>query len=80
MTTPDLTLPADPVTPAWRDTRRTGADRVELLLGQMTLEEKVAQLGSRWVGNDMQEAGTGDADLNVAHMQDVFAASGTIAL
>ena len=30
------------------------AERVELLLAAMTLEEKVGQLGSRWVGNDMQ--------------------------
>jgi beta-glucosidase len=55
----------------------------------MTLEEKVAQLGSRWVGNDMQQADATadegpladhDANLNVAPMQDVFAASGTVPL
>ena len=80
MTTPDLSLTADPAAAPWRDTSRSAADRVELLLRQMTLREKVAQLGSRWVGNDMQEAGTGDADLNVAPMQDVFAASGTVSL
>jgi beta-glucosidase-like glycosyl hydrolase len=73
-------------TAAWRDTRRPVAERVELLLAEMTLEEKVAQLGSRWVGNDMQTpAGEGAAEpddeaLNVAPMQDVFAASGTVPL
>ncbi|MBD0292362.1 MAG: glycoside hydrolase family 3 C-terminal domain-containing protein [Jiangellaceae bacterium] len=57
----------------------------------MTLEEKVGQLGSRWVRNDMQEAGSSvepdpglaaghDASVNVAPMQDVFAASGTVSL
>jgi beta-glucosidase len=57
----------------------------------MTLEEKVAQLGSRWVGNDMQEPETSidpdlasvtnhDASLHVAPMQDVFAASGAVSL
>ena len=56
---------------------RPVAERVELLLREMTLEEKVAQLGSRWVGNDMQPTEPGRrprADLNVAPMQDVFAA------
>ncbi|MFD0523775.1 beta-glucosidase family protein [Paractinoplanes durhamensis] len=52
----------------------------------MTVEEKVAQLGSRWVGNDMQESGDAapstdpEETLNVAPMQDVFAASGTVPL
>nr|WP_218860358.1 glycoside hydrolase family 3 N-terminal domain-containing protein [Petropleomorpha daqingensis] len=65
-------------------------ERAELLLRELTLEEKVAQLGSRWVGNDMQheeapaadpaEAGSEAEVLNVAPMQDVFAASGTIPL
>src|SRR3954465_9875536 len=63
-------------------------ERVDLLLEAMSLEEKVAQLGSRWVGNDMQApVGEGarepepDADaLNVAPMKDVFAASGTVPL
>ena len=62
------------------------AERVELLLAAMTLEEKVAQLGSRWVGNDMQADPTSSpsrarpSTLNVAPMQDVFAASGTVPL
>src|SRR3954453_13460737 len=78
---------ASPQAP-WKDTALPVAERVDLLLEAMTLEEKVAQLGSRWVGNDMQvPVGEGaqepepDADaLNVAPMQDVFAASGTVPL
>jgi hypothetical protein len=75
MTTPNPTPTTDRVTPPWQDTL-PDVTRVDLLLAQMTLEEKVAQLGSRWVGNDMQEAGADDAPVNVAPMQDVFAASG----
>jgi beta-glucosidase len=72
-------------------------DRVSALLAAMTLEEKVAELGSRWVGNDMQEGADGPGQseqplqdqsradseegvFQVAPMQDVFAASGTIPL
>jgi beta-glucosidase-like glycosyl hydrolase len=85
-----VSSPADErVTPPWRDTTLSVTDRVELLLTEMTLEEKVAQLGSRWVGNDMQveppaepTAGATDpeATFNVAPLQDVFAASGTLSL
>jgi hypothetical protein len=80
----------------WQDTSLSVTDRVGLLLSAMTLEEKVAQLGSRWVGNDMQEeeqqaageaevaeaqANAADAEVhNVAPMQDVFAASGSMSL
>ena len=76
----------------WHDTALPVAERVRALLAELTLEEKVAQLGSRWVGNDMRahddvpapEAdGTDPAEaeaLNVAPMQDVFAASGTVPL
>src|SRR4051794_20012208 len=47
----------------------------------MTLEEKVAQLGSRWAGNDMQPDDIDpDTEINVAPMQDVFTASGTVPL
>nr|WP_097320985.1 glycoside hydrolase family 3 N-terminal domain-containing protein [Actinoplanes atraurantiacus] len=48
----------------------------------MTIEEKVGQLGSRWLGNDMPDEEQTDPEetLNVAPMQDVFAASGTISL
>jgi beta-glucosidase-like glycosyl hydrolase len=69
----------------WHDTSLPVAERVELLLEQMSLEEKVAQLGSRWAGNDMQDTEPEHAPAegethNVAPMQDVFAASGTVPL
>ncbi|MET7337889.1 glycoside hydrolase family 3 N-terminal domain-containing protein, partial [Nonomuraea sp. NPDC005650] len=50
----------------WRDRGRPFAERVEALLAEMTLEEKVAQLGSVWVQTD--DPG------NVAPLQDRFAA------
>jgi beta-glucosidase len=37
----------------WQDTTRSVAERVEQLLAEMTLEEKIGQLGSRWVGMDL---------------------------
>ncbi|GAA0795640.1 glycoside hydrolase family 3 N-terminal domain-containing protein [Spirilliplanes yamanashiensis] len=86
MTTPEPAAGNHPAAPSWRDPALPVAERVELLLGELTLEEKVAQLGSRWVGNDMQpapgEAPAPDpeAAINVAPMQDVFAASGTVPL
>ena len=55
----------------------------------MTLEEKVAQLGSRWIGGGLPDAGAdsgqeptadGDANRTVAPMQEVFAAGGTLSL
>lgn len=73
----------------WRDPTRPAAERVEALLAAMTLEEKVAQLGSRWVGNDMPAASpaaaerpddASDGEWLVAPMQDVFSASGTVDL
>jgi beta-glucosidase len=39
----------DHVEPAYRDPTRTNEERVDDLLGRMTREEKVAQLGSAWV-------------------------------
>jgi beta-glucosidase-like glycosyl hydrolase len=89
VTTPDPTSVAAQVTPRWQDPTLPAADRVELLLEQMTLEEKVAQLGSRWIGGGLpdaevdsgQEATTGgDTNRTVAPMQDVFAAGGTLSL
>jgi beta-glucosidase len=62
---------------------------VELLLAEMTLEEKVGQLGSRWIGGGLPDAGTGggqapaedgDANHTVAPMQDAFAAGRTPSL
>jgi len=75
-------------TPPWQDATLSSAERVEALLQEMTLEEKVAQLGSRWVGNDMQAeaspqpsvATDPEATFNVAPLQDVCAAGGTISL
>ena len=46
----------------WRDPARPAAERVEDLLGRMTLEEKVAQLTSIWIGDQPRDA-------NVAPMQ-----------
>jgi beta-glucosidase-like glycosyl hydrolase len=89
VTTPDPTPVADQVAPRWQDPTLPTAERVELLLAQMTLEEKVAQLGSRWIGGGLPDAGAGsgeapasDRDVNrtVAPMQDVFAAGGSPSL
>lgn len=49
----------------WRDPARPADERVADLLARMTLEEKVAQLGSIWMG------ASGDGD-GVAPMQDQF--------
>ncbi|MEV0235325.1 glycoside hydrolase family 3 N-terminal domain-containing protein [Nonomuraea sp. NPDC050786] len=54
----------------WRDSARTVGERVEALLAEMTLEEKVAQLGSIW----LQTGGDG----NVAPLQDRFQAVETL--
>ncbi|BFU45465.1 beta-glucosidase [Krasilnikovia sp. MM14-A1004] len=67
-------------TPDWHDPARSVADRVDSLLAQMTLAEKVAQLGSRWVRDDPADADAPDTDPNVAPMQDVFAAAGSVRL
>ncbi|MFG2074194.1 beta-xylosidase/alpha-l-arabinosidase [Nonomuraea maritima] len=82
MTALDRTPPADSALRPWQDPGRPVADRVEALLRELTLEEKIGQLGSRWVGNDMKETEPepGAEPLNVAPMQDVFAASGTVPL
>jgi hypothetical protein len=64
-----MTAPAVPGTEAtaepWRDPSRPVAERVADLLGRMTLAEKLAQLGSVWVG------ASGDGD-GVAPMQHEF--------
>jgi len=54
-------------TAPWRDPSRPAAERAADLLGRMTLEEKVAQLASIWVGNQPR-------DSNVAPMQGDFGA------
>jgi beta-glucosidase-like glycosyl hydrolase len=83
-TDPDLDPAAGEPAPDWLDPSRSAADRAEALLAAMTLEEKVGQLGSRWVGNSdpgPTEARE-DADSvlagNVAPMEDVFAAAGDV--
>ncbi|WP_037370657.1 beta-glucosidase family protein [Amycolatopsis orientalis] len=50
----------------WHDRSLSPAERADALLAEMTLEEKVAQLGSAWPGNH-------EISGNVAPMQDVFA-------
>ena len=50
----------------WTDPSVPLAERVESLLSEMTLDEKLAQLGSVWVGAKL---GGG----NVAPMQEAFA-------
>ena len=73
--TPPASLP-------WQDSTRSVAERVELLLAEMTLEEKVGQLGSRWVGMVISATRTERpaewADDQVIHvvapMQDTFGA------
>jgi beta-glucosidase-like glycosyl hydrolase len=93
---------ATATTAIWRDPRLSADQRVDALLSELTLDEKVAQLGSRWVGNDMHvaeplvagpsaagpsaagpsaagpSAAEPEGTFNVAPMQDVFAASGTV--
>ncbi|MEV4111762.1 glycoside hydrolase family 3 N-terminal domain-containing protein [Nonomuraea sp. NPDC049695] len=79
MTALDRTPAVDGVLHPWQDPALPVSDRVDALLAEMTLEEKVGQLGSRWIGNDMQHEPIEDAEtVNVAPMQDVFAASGTV--
>jgi beta-glucosidase-like glycosyl hydrolase len=88
VTRPDPT-PTPAELPAWQDVTLPVGERVDLLLAAMTLEEKVAQLGSRWVGKDERVAAAEpermpeqeeDHTLNVAPMQDVFAAAGVVPL
>ncbi|PRX67337.1 beta-glucosidase-like glycosyl hydrolase [Nonomuraea fuscirosea] len=90
MTALDRTPTTDRALGPWQDPALAVADRVDALLAELTLEEKIGQLGSRWIGNDMLEpdqdpapdpgAGPEPETLNVAPMQDVFAASGTVPL
>src|ERR1700689_3757092 len=54
-------------TALWRDPSRPAAERAADLLARMTLEEKVAQLASIWLGNQPR-------DSNVAPMQGDFVA------
>jgi len=86
----EQTTPADEVTSQpWRDTSLPAADRVELLLAEMSIEEKAAQLGSRWVGNDRNtgeratashESTGATTTPNVAPLEHVVAPFGAVAL
>jgi len=60
--------PGTAITQAWRDPSWPAEERVKDLLGRLTLEEKVAQLTSIWIGRE-------PGDPNVAAMQDEHAAS-----
>lgn len=71
----------------WQDRELTVPDRVEALLREMTLEEKIAQLGSRWVLGGPSHSDTRAADqstesasLNVAPMEDAFTAGDPLTL
>ena len=52
----------------WADPTRTAAQRADALLAELTLEEKVAQLGSVWPGFGAESTG------DVAPMQEAFSA------
>lgn len=69
MATPMSTPVADPALPPWRDPALPVADRVGALLREMTIEEKIAQLGSFWADKDTQ---------SVAPMQDAFGGNGSV--
>lgn len=84
MTTNDPLPPAGGVVPAWRDPALPVPDRVDAILAEMTLADKIGQLGSRWIGNDAGNVPGNDADsdraaesLPVAPMHEV---SGRVAL
>lgn len=56
--------------PVWRDCLQPPRRRAEALLAEMTLAEKLAQLGSAWLDNDGGNGG------EMAPMQDVIAGGG----
>jgi beta-xylosidase len=62
---PTRPTPADLPAGPWRDLARPVAERVADLLARMTLEEKLAQLGSVWMGASADGGG-------VAPMQHMF--------
>ena len=65
------------ISQSWQDPSLPVADRVEALLAAMTLEEKAAQLGSRWLGKDKGATGPAgpepETDHAVAPMEHEFA-------
>src|SRR6478609_650249 len=58
------TTPNNPTT-TWQDSDLKASDRLDALIAEMSLPEKLAQLGSVWLGFDVL---TGE----VAPMQNVF--------
>jgi beta-glucosidase-like glycosyl hydrolase len=67
MTMSDPLSQATGVLPGWRDPALPVSDRVDALLAEMTLAEKIGQLGSRWIGNDPTTGGeTGQPAENLA--------------
>jgi hypothetical protein len=60
----------------WQDPALPVPERVEALLAAMTLEEKVAQLGSRWIGKDKGATGPAgpepESEHSVAPMESEF--------
>ncbi len=81
MTTQE-TSPGSATTQPWQDPALSVAERVESLLAEMTLEEKVAQLGSRWILSNIQPdaAPSVDSGGDVAPMQHVFTAGAGLTL
>ena len=69
-------MPTSPVNPSpttvWRDPAADPDLRLDALIAEMTLAEKVAQLGSVWLGFDVV---TGE----VAPMQNVFSRNSRLA-
>ncbi|WP_119698287.1 glycoside hydrolase family 3 N-terminal domain-containing protein [Microbacterium halotolerans] len=53
----------------WRDSGRPVSERVDALMAEMTVEEKVSQLGSAWIRPEERDQ---SVDGNVAPMEDTF--------
>ena len=65
----------------WQDQSQPIDARVEDLLARMTLEEKVGQLGSRWIGNAPRpHSEDGQDAAQSAPMEDVFATESALPL
>ena len=60
--------------PAWRDASRPAEERVEDLLGRMTLAEKAGQLRSTWLGS-ASNGGRGAGGAGVAPLHDELASA-----
>jgi beta-glucosidase-like glycosyl hydrolase len=87
MTTNDPLPQVGGFVPRWRNPALPVPDRVDALLAEMTLAEKIGQLGSRWVGNDEAFDGLGRPaevttaeNLSVVPTPEGFAAAGRAAL